>query len=92
MSGREFVVGASAAEETLPPDQLTRDELSELHRLTQAWEQHSQLAQVLHDRINLLLLAAKDRREIVGPVRVDLESGTIFKESRKSPAEEMERA
>jgi hypothetical protein len=92
MSGREFVVGSAAAEGSLPPDHLTREELSELHRLTQAWEQHSQLAQVLHDRINLLLLAAKDRRGIVGPVRVDLASGTIFKEPRKSPAEELERA
>lgn len=61
----------------LPSDRLGPDELAELRRLLAEWEQHDTHARALKDRVQLLLLVAKDRRGITGPVEIEPTQGLI---------------
>jgi hypothetical protein len=62
---------------SLPSDRLGPDELTELRRLLAEWEHHDALARTARDRVQLLLMVAKDRRGITGPVEVEPTQGLI---------------
>lgn len=63
----------------LPSDRLGTEELSELRRLMAQWEHHDGLARQAKERVQLLLLVAKDRRGILGPVEVEPNEGIILR-------------
>jgi hypothetical protein len=63
----------------LPEDRLGAEELTELQRLIGEWERYEGLARAVKDKIQLLLLTAKDRRGITGPVEVQPENGAIVR-------------
>lgn len=67
----------------LPSDRLGPDELTELRRLLAEWEHHDALARTARDRVQLLLMVAKDRRGITGPVEIDPDAGFIVRISKE---------
>ena len=71
-----ITVGRSA-EPQLPLGQLTQPELSELRRLLTAREALREQLIMAEQQLELLLLAARDRRGFSGKIKADPESGTI---------------
>jgi len=71
-----ITVGRSA-DPALPPDRLTPAELAELHRLLAARDNLREQQMMLEHQLELLMLAARDRRGFSGKLRADPESGAI---------------
>lgn len=64
-------------EGTLPRDRLTESELSELRTLMHEREALLSRARGVEQQIQLLLLLARDRRDLRGQVRADPETGAL---------------
>jgi len=69
-------VGAAASNE-IPKDRLSESELRELQAMCAERERCLAQAALIEERIQLLLLVARDRRDLRGAVRVDPETGVI---------------
>lgn len=72
---------------TLPENSLTQEELRELQRFI--GERNTLLHQTLlvEQQMRLLLLVARDRRGLVGNLRVDAETGSIEKPDGRNNGE-----
>jgi len=73
-----FVKVGVQVREDLPPDRLVSEELTELRRLLAARQALAEQVQVAEQRVQLLLLTARDSRRLQGEIRVDPESGAIL--------------
>ncbi len=78
-----IIAGASPVSD-IPSDRLTAEELGELQRLVGARKVIESQLQTLDQRLELLVLGARDRRGLTGRVRVQPETGAI------APVEEQE--
>jgi hypothetical protein len=65
------------AEEGLPRDRLTEQELGELRGMLAERERILGQARLLEERLQLVLMVARDRRGLQGPFRADPETGQI---------------
>lgn len=72
-----WIEASVARDPALAEDRLSAEELRELQRLVS--ERNALLGQVhmVEQRLQLLLLVARDRRGLPGTLRVDAETGTI---------------
>jgi len=68
------------AQPDLPPDKLTAEERSELHRLLSTRQALADQVRNVEHRIQLLVLVARDKRGIIGEVGVDPDTGRLWKE------------
>jgi len=69
-------VGAAPSDD-IPRDRLGEAELRELQAMCAERERCLAQAALIEERIQLLLLVARDRRDLRGSVRVDPETGAI---------------
>ncbi len=69
-------VGVAGGEE-LPGDRLEEKELRELQAMCADREKLLAQAAFIEERIQLLLLVARDRRDLRGPVRCDPATGEL---------------
>ncbi len=65
-------------DEGLPRDRLTDQELQELQGMLAEHERATGQARLLEERIQLLLMVARDRRGLTGPVRADPQTGALM--------------
>lgn len=72
-----WVTAGVAPQAGLPSDRLGPEEFAELQRLLSLRGAVMDQVAVLDQRLELLLLAARDRRGLTGRIRVRPEDGTI---------------
>lgn len=81
MSG--WISVGNVAQEGLPKDCLSAEELQELQRLLGARQAMLEQMSVVEQQVELLILAARDRRGLSGRIRVRPEDGRIEQEEPK---------
>ncbi|GEM_PF-6185238 len=72
-----WVMAGHAADASLPADQLAPPEAQELRRLLGERDQLVAQIREVERRLELLVLSARDRRALTGPVRVHPATGAI---------------
>lgn len=72
-----WIETGAARDTALPSDRLTPDEFAELQRVLGERNGLVSQVQVLEQRLQLLMLVARDRRGLSGQVRIDAETGAL---------------
>jgi len=75
-----WVQAGRAADEAVPRDKLTERELEELRQLLRAQERIKEQLLAVEQRIEVLVLSARDARGLSGRVRVNVASGELVSE------------
>lgn len=77
-----WITAGNARQDDLPRDKLTDPELQELHKLLGARQALGEQVAMIEQRLELLVISARDRRGFVGKIRVRPEDGAIEEDSK----------